>query len=268
MTGTAVTEAGEFWEIYNRHYPLMHRKNINWQSVFDANFPMITSTTTDVQLFTILQGIMTQTIRDGHTDLTFNSQSASYTPDSNSEITTTVQTITDTKVDYLGGSSSNDYISYGTLRSDATIGYIKSKTFEPVNTGSGEFAVYQAVVDAALTALRDKRGIIIDVRTNGGGQLMYATYLAGRFFSNDNITLQRKRYKTTTGDTEASLSGWVLTAADDFSGYPDSRAAEGGMVGATFSDENRVAKSGTFQFTNKVAVLTSRGTASSGEFLV
>ncbi len=39
-TNTETTEQQkvfkEFWDIYDRHYPLMHRKSINWQTVYDT----------------------------------------------------------------------------------------------------------------------------------------------------------------------------------------------------------------------------------------
>ena len=71
----------EFWDIYDRHYPLMHRKSINWQTVYDTYYQQITSTTTDTQLMGTFTTIMTTIIKDGHTDVVYNnSQEAYYEP--------------------------------------------------------------------------------------------------------------------------------------------------------------------------------------------
>ncbi len=253
----------EFWNIYDRHYPLMYRKNINWQTVYDTYYPEITKETTDIQLFEYLKTIMTTVIKDGHCELVYNNQEAVYMPVFNENILQMVQENTPNKVNIVSNSAQNPYISYGTLVSNSDIGYINAKDFEPINENENEFNNFKAIVDEALLALKDKKGIIIDVRTNGGGQGSYAFYLAGRFFANSEpIELFRKRIKTTTGSTESSLGNW---ATEEFEGYPDPRV-EGGYVAGVSPELNIVSKSGNFQYTNKVCLLTAKSTASAAEY--
>jgi len=254
----------EFWDIYDRHYPLMHRKSINWQTVYDTYYPQITSTTTDTQLMGFFTTIMNDLIKDGHTDVVYNnSQEAIYEPPFNETVEEMVQNNTPTKVSIIASSTNNPYISYGTLTTNSNIGYINAKNFEPVNENDSEFNNFKAIVDEALTALQNKSGIIVDVRTNGGGQGPFAYYLAGRFFSNSTpIELIRQRIKTATGSTISSLGNW---ATEEFEGYPDARA-EGGYIAGVFPEDNSITSSGNFQFTNKVALLTANGTASAAEY--
>lgn len=267
-TSTETTEQQkvfkEFWDIYDRHYPLMHRKSINWQTIYDTYYPQITATTNDMQLFGIFQTIMGTIIKDGHSSLTFNNtQDAGFEPEFNQNIENMIQNNIASKVNIVASSVNNPYVSYGTLVSNPNIGYINSKNFEPVNENDSEFNNFKAIVDEALTALQNKDGIIIDVRTNGGGQGPFAYYLAGRFFSNSTpIELIRQRIKTSTGSTTASLGNWATT---EFEGYADARV-EGGYVAGVFPEDNTITASGAFQYTNKVAVLTSRGTASAAEY--
>ncbi len=254
----------EFWDIYDRHYPLMHRKNIDWQTVYDTYYPQINSMTTDTQLFNHFNSIMTTIIKDGHADVVYNNaQEAIYEPDFNEEIETMLMDNTPTKVNIVASSANNPYLSYGTLVANTDIGYINSKNFEPVNDNESEFNNFKSIVDEALTALQGKSGIIMDVRTNGGGQGPYAYYLAGRFFSNGTpIELIRQRIKTTTGSTTSALGEWATT---EFEGYPDARV-EGGYVAGVFPEDNEISSSGTFQYTAKVALLTSNSTASAAEY--
>ncbi|WP_299883528.1 S41 family peptidase [uncultured Lacinutrix sp.] len=267
-SGSAKTEQQkvfqEFWDIYDRHYPLMHRKNIDWQTIYDSYYPQITSTTTDAELFNQFNTIMTTIIKDGHADVIYNNnQEAVYSPSFNENVINMVENNTASKVNIVSNSANNPYISYGTLVSDSNIGYINSKNFEPVIENDSEFNNFKAIVDEALTALQSKVGIIIDIRTNGGGQGPFAYYLAGRFFSNSTpIELIRQRIKTTTGSTLSSLGNW---ATEEFEGYPDTRV-EGGYVAGVFPEDNTISASGTFQYTNKVAVLTAKGTASAAEY--
>lgn len=254
----------EFWDIYDRHYPLMHRKNIDWQTIYDTYYSQISTTTTDAQLFNHFNSIMTTVVKDGHTDVVYNNvQEAIYEPDFNEEIEMMIINNTPGKVNIVASSMNNPYLSYGTLVADANIGYINSKNFEPVNENDGEFNNFKSIVDEALTALQSKSGIIVDVRTNGGGQGPYAYYLAGRFFSNATpIELIRQRIKTTTGSTTSALGDWATT---EFEGYPDARV-EGGYVAGVFPEDNEISSSGTFQYTGKVALLTSNSTASAAEY--
>jgi len=254
----------EFWDIYDKHYPLMHRKNIDWQTVYDTYYPQIISTTTDAQLMEYFTTIMTTIIKDGHTDVVYNnSLEAIYEPPFNEIIEEMVEDNTPSKVIIVVSSTNNPYISYGTLTANSNIGYINSKNFEPVNENESEFNNFKAIVDEALTALQNKSGIIIDVRTNGGGQGPFAYYLAGRFFANStSIELIRQRIKTSTGSTISSLGDW---ATEEFEGYPDTRA-EGGYIAGVFPEDNTITISGDFQFSNKVALLTANGTASAAEY--
>ncbi len=254
----------EFWDIYDRYYPLMYRKNVDWQTVYDTYSSQITTSTTDMQLFQHINTIMTTVLKDGHSDVVYNNnQEAVYMPPFNENIFQMVQNNTAGKVNIVASSANNPYLSYGTLVSNSDIGYINSKNFEPVNENDNEFNNFKAIVDEALTALQSKTGIIIDIRTNGGGQGSYAFYLAGRFFENSEpLELFRKRIKTTTGSTESSLGNWVT---EQFEGYPDPRV-EGGYVAGVFPETNIVSQSGDFQYTNKVCVLTSKSTASAAEY--
>jgi C-terminal processing protease CtpA/Prc len=254
----------EFWDLYDRYYPLFHRKNINWQTVFDTYNAQITTTTTDAELFMMFQTIMNDVLKDGHTSLTMNqNQEAGFQPQENQDINNMIQNNTPNKVTIEASSANNRYISYGTLTANTNIGYINSKVFEPQNDTDAEFNNFKAQVDAALTALQNKQGIILDVRTNGGGQGRYAYYLAGRFISTSgSIEVSRVRVKTSTGSTEASLGEWITS---DFEGLADSRV-EGGRIGGASIENNTIMRSGTFQYINKVAVLTSRGTGSAAEY--
>ena len=102
----------EFWDIYYRHYPLMHRKNIDWQAIYDTYYPQITATTNDSQLLGIFQTITGTIIKDGHSSLTFNnSQEAGFEPEFNENIEKMVQNNTASKVTIVPSSANNPYIS-------------------------------------------------------------------------------------------------------------------------------------------------------------
>ena len=253
----------EFWNIYDRHYPLFHRKGINWQTVYETYYPKIKSTTTDQQLYQVLSTIQKEVIKDGHTDIRFKQLEYSFSPTVNQQVIHMVEHNTPKKVAIDPSSVSNPYISYGTLVSNTDIGYINSKNFEPSNDTESELNRFKAIVDKALDALKSKKGIIIDVRTNGGGQGPYAYYLAGRFFASARpIPLVRQRIKYQKGSALSSLGAW---ATQTFRGFPDPRVS-GGYVAGVFTEDNTIQASGSYQYTQKVAVLTAKSTASAAEY--
>ncbi|NPD83529.1 hypothetical protein HNS38_02075 [Lentimicrobium sp. L6] len=253
----------EFWDIYNRYYPLMHRKNIDWQAIYDSYSKKISTTYTDQQLFDDFNTIFSTILKDGHSGLTFNHQETEFEPNMNENVINMVAHNTPLLINLEESTQSNTYISYGSLKSNPEIGYILSKQFEPVNESEAEFNQFKTIVDAALNALKEKEGIIIDVRTNGGGQGPFAYYLAGRFFSSpETISLVRMRVKEREGSAVSNLSEWLT---ENFEGYPDQRA-EGGYVAGVWTDDFNIQASGEYQFVKKVAVLTSKGTASAAEY--
>ncbi len=264
----------EYWDTFDQYYALFHRKKIDWQDVYDTYYPLITATTTDEKLFEHFGEIMANVISDGHSSVIWSvnnttSMVAGFTPNANQNIQKTVRFTYSgdgtVSVDPKSAALNSPYIFYGTLTQNPDIGYIRSLSFEPKKEENSERVLFKAQVDQALEALKDKKGIVIDVRENDGGQLEFASYFAGRFFALDNMQLFRSRYKLKTGSTEASLSDWV-TIATPFRGHPDTRSQDGGFVAPTDAEEEMFLKSGTFQFTKKVAVLTSKNTASAAEF--
>ena len=266
---SAQTVFDEFWNIFDKYYPLMARKNINWQQVYDNESLKLNATTTREQLAQVIGNIVANTIKDGHTHAQYKQREFAFEPEQTSEQQRLDQMLanTDALINFDQASVNNNYISFGTLKSDSSIGYIKSKVFEPSRDSDAEFNNFKQVVDRALQTLVNSKGIIVDIRTNGGGQGHFAYYLAGRFATDAPKDVVRMRYKASTGSTESALSGWVGTQIGNFDGYNDNRAFESeGNVAATYDELNRFNASGDFQYAKKVALLTAKGSASAAEF--
>ncbi|NIQ55469.1 MAG: peptidase S41, partial [Gammaproteobacteria bacterium] len=136
--------------------------------------------TTDAELFDVLSD-MVEALRDGHAELL--SPFARYAwegwregrPENYSA---------DLVTPYLGspsGSASGRALVWATL--DGGLGYLRISTFAPsTDLGPG--------VDRALESLGDVPGLIIDVRSNGGGSDTETEAVAGRLFD------RRTHYRT------------------------------------------------------------------------
>ena len=162
------------WRIIDEHYCYFTYKQqqygLDWNEIYSKYRVRVSPDLTPDNLFEILSDMLGE-LRDGHVNLTSSSDVARYWSwheDFPANYSDTLQRR------YLG----TDYkiaagIKYRIL--DDNVGYIRYSSF---NAGVGE-----GNLDAVLMELMFCRGLIIDIRDNGGGYLSYAEKLAARFFT-------------------------------------------------------------------------------------
>jgi len=177
------TPLGNFealWRIIDEKYCFLDEKGIDWDSVRDVYRPrfdtMRITNWDDNYLYFNQMAEVVNLLRDGHVNLYsfFDVSSctdwyAGYPANFDADLLTRV---------YLTDYHRAGGISYQRIHGD-TIGYIYYGSF------SSGFS--DANIIAVLNHFRDCRGIIIDVRNNGGGDLNNAYKLAAPFFSRDTV---------------------------------------------------------------------------------
>lgn len=189
------------WRIIDEHYCFFDYKakqyGLDWNDVYARYSKQISGQMTEGQLFEVL-GNMLGELRDGHVNMytSFNiarnwSWRENYPSNVNDSLINR----------YLG----TDYrisngMKYRIL--DDNIGYIRCATFE-YGLGSGNL---NEILAYFLTA----RGLIIDIRNNGGGMISSAEELAARF-TNDDILVGYFQHKTGRGhnDFSAMKEQWL-----------------------------------------------------------
>lgn len=176
----ANTPRGNFesmWQTVRDKYSFFEFKNIDWNQVYTKYSARIHSDMSDQELFTVLDSMLF-TLKDGHVnlvspfDLSRNWQwFLNAPPNFNFDIV---------ERNYLG----NDHRIAGGLRytllSDS-IGYLYYGSF------SSGFS--SANLREMFAYLKDVKGIIVDVRDNGGGSLDAAFALAQRFINAEKRVL-------------------------------------------------------------------------------
>ena len=169
------TPAGNFealWKIMDEHYCFFdykhHEYGLDWQEVYNKYKVRVSNNMNTQQLFEVLCDMLAE-LRDGHVNLTTAMDYGRYWTWHEAY----PQNFSDTlERRYMG----TDYkiaagLYYRVL--DDNIGYIRYKSF---STGVGE-----GNLNDCLSWLVLCRGLIIDIRNNTGGDLVYAERLAGRF---------------------------------------------------------------------------------------
>lgn len=164
------------WQTVDKKYSFFELKNINWDSVHAYYAPQVNPTTSDMKLFSILDSMLYD-LRDGHVnlispfDLSRNWQWYLGHPDNfDSEVVERFYLGPDHRI--AGG------IKYTIIDS---VGYLYYGSF------SSGFSV--ANLNEVMAYFKNTKGLIVDVRSNGGGSLGNAFALAQRLISSSKQAL-------------------------------------------------------------------------------
>lgn len=213
------TPIGNFealWEIIDTKYCYIDKKNIDWQAIGDYYRPQVEALDNNDywELFDLLASML-DSLCDGHvnlySDFDISRNIAWYEGYPENYNTSVVY-----GERYLG----QDYkraggLSYA-LIDDGNIGYIRYNSFSDYFSNNNMAYV--------LMYFSNCQGLIIDVRSNGGGSLEYAKTLASTFFS-ENTVVGYMQHKTGDGhsdfselipmtiDTAAMRSKWLRPVA-------------------------------------------------------
>ena len=182
------------WQIIDERYCFFDYKQqeygLDWNSVYDKYKVRINNDMTTLQLFEVCCDMLGE-LRDGHVNLSNSVDHGRYWkwhenyPKNFSDTLYRRYIETDYKI------SSGLY--YRIL--DDNIGYIRCPSFD-VSIGEGN-------LDEILSCFALCRGLIIDIRNNGGGDLTMAERFAGRFVQ-DKTLVGYIQHKTGTGHRDFS----------------------------------------------------------------
>ena len=173
------------WKIMDEHYCFFKEKGVDWDSVHAVYARQVDGDMTNAQLLEVL-GNMLATLKDGHVNLFASFDYSRYWGFHENY----PGNYSDSLVNkYLG----TDYriasgMKYRILNDQ--VGYLRCPTFQ--------YALGNGNIDQILLYLAPCRGLIIDLRDNGGGMLTSAEQLAARF-TNETRLVGYMRHKTGKG---------------------------------------------------------------------
>ena len=191
------TPQGNFealWKIIDEQYCFLEYKQIDWDAIHTEYSKLITNNMTSEGLFEVL-GNMLNELQDGHVNLA-SSHNVSYYDAWYQGYPRNFRE--DIVEDSILGKASTDYrtaagIKYKILEDN--IGYIRYGSFSsPIGNGN---------LDEILSYLAVCNGLIIDVRSNGGGNVTNSTRIAARF-TNEKILTGYISHKTGKGHNDFS----------------------------------------------------------------
>jgi peptidase S41-like protein/tricorn protease-like protein len=240
-----------FWRTFAENYPFFALHGVDWDSVYAKYRPMVTAKTTPTQLTDILAA-MIEPLHDAHvglvTDTTTVYTLKPGTAEPSAQYDAQVLSLIE-RADLAGTGVQlrtwcNGKVAYADLPDG--VGYLRVSNFTRF-TSENTFAANKAAFDAALndifTAVRTSgpdrlRGLIVDLRVNGGGddplgidlasRLTAAPFLAyakrvrndpadpGGFTAPQPIFVRPSAAPRYTGPTAILTAGSTFSAAETF----------------------------------------------------
>lgn len=212
------------WIQCDEKYSFFELKNIDWDAVKTKQRAKLYQGMSEDSLFTVMGDMLTE-LRDDHTNLFSNFNISFFGVNNLGQDNFDWRIVTD---NYLN----NDYYVSGPFRhafiENKEIGYVRFAAFTGT-TGSEN-------LDFVLDRYKNTKGLILDLRENGGGAVTDVFNILSRFIDTKTLT-NYSRVKTGPGHDEFSEAEPVYVSPHD-----------------------------GVRYTKKVAVLTDRGTYSAGSF--
>ena len=218
------------WKQADEKYTFFSYKNIDWNQMHDKYAAQIYEGMSEEALFTVMGNMLTE-LKDGHVNLMSHFNISHYDFNTRGPSNIDMRVVTDNYLPanyYISGPFAHDFIVSGKDGGkNNEIGYIRFKEF----TGT----VTQDNMDFIVNRYKNTKGLIFDIRQNGGG------------VSNDIFNI---------------LEHFVNAEATLFKAYT--------KIGKGHEDFNegelaKVSPGGEY-YSKRIMVLTDRGTFSSGSF--
>lgn len=188
------TPVGNFealWQIIDEKYCFFDEKGIDWQAIHDEYRAKADTLSGGERALFDLLSAMLDSLRDGHVNLY-----SDFDVSRNTAWYDTLPANYDGALlaNYIGKYKLAGGLAYGRI-ADGQIGYIRYSSFENSFSAKNMWHV--------LDYFADCQGLIVDVRSNGGGNLDYAYKLASTFFET-TATVGYWRHKTGPGHNDFS----------------------------------------------------------------
>ncbi|MFP2994683.1 S41 family peptidase [Spongiivirga sp. MCCC 1A20706] len=241
-----VKNFNKLWKVFDERYANFKLKNVDWNAIYKKYRPLINEQTTNDSLFTVCNQMLLE-LKDGHINLiqygknnkiinkgddgspSMFLQNFPLSKDNTPNIYQLLETTNNTL-------KSNGFLKLG-VSQKGSMEYLMSKNYgylRVLSMGNLSLSEYKKHADNAVKAFENLKGVIIDVRFNGGGDDKASFAIANRFADKKRIGHYKNERKKGTSEFKKLQTKYIEPA-------------------------------GEIQFTGPIIVLTSDLTASAAE---
>lgn len=195
------------WEQVGQKYAFLEYKEVDWDSIYFVYRPMVDNEISEDSLFKVMATMLNE-LKDGHVNLISPFNLSRY------DITMLGPVNIDTRLikeNYLF----DDYYSTGgfvhTAIRNGDIAYIRYESF-----ADSQITDYQ--LDYLMDKYENTKGMIIDIRQNGGGYVTNVPMLLSRF-TNKDTKIYETQIKTSASENGFSVLESVYVNSNDEKKY-------------------------------------------------
>jgi hypothetical protein len=185
-----------FWETLHHKYSYFELKKVDWQIVYDTLSPKVSDQMSSEELFDLMADALFL-LRDGHTNLI-----------SGFDIGRNWNWYLDYPANFEWNTVERNYLGKDHKRTGPfyhqridSVGYVYYESF-----GS---AFSEGQLDLVLDRYQNDKGLILDLRNNGGGSLNLAFLLASKLNRSESIAYYERAKQ---GPGASDFSSWVPLA--------------------------------------------------------
>nr|WP_293842744.1 S41 family peptidase [uncultured Arsenicibacter sp.] len=182
-----------FWLIFNKHYAHFETRNVDWQKQYHRYRNQVTPATSDAELLAILTA-MVAPLKDGHVVISPTGDlpaSAQYAPFYQEFPTKALQAgFREVTIDQLRKQGFGPFVSFKSAPYQIG-GYCRSKDYGYLQLngfGGMPIPLFCSQLDDMVRSFTDVKGLILDIRINGGGSPAYLEALVGRLIQVKQLT--------------------------------------------------------------------------------
>ena len=211
ITGSACAELSEpeknfehLWQTFDRDYALFGAKRVDWDALYAVYRPRVSAETDDDELFNVMASLLGH-LNDNHVRL--KAPSRTFQSGILGEIEMEDFSLDLVKKAYLGNrfkTRVRDSFTFGWL--SETIGYFHFGGF-------GFLDASVAAVDEIVEHFADARGMVVDVRDNGGGSDRVGKVIADRFADQERLYMTSRARDGPGHDDFGAPKSWYVEPA-------------------------------------------------------
>ena len=190
MVNDAKTNFNELWKICDENYCYFDYKNIDWDSIYTVYEPRVHNGMSNEELFKVCSDLVNE-LRDGHVNLTYEYGSSRYW-----------KWYEDYPQNYDERIILENYFNFDYYQTGGFIYQILPENIGYIYYGSFSSDCPDVLLDRILTMFKDCKGIIFDIRNNGGGNKANVNKLACRFTQEVNKLKGYELRKTGLGHSD------------------------------------------------------------------
>lgn len=233
------------WKICDENYCFFEYKNIDWDSIYTVYEPRVYNGMSSNGLFNVCADMLTE-LKDGHVNLYYSYDTGRYWA-----------FYEDYPANYCERIVVENYLHFDYYRKDGFVYKVLPENIGYMHYSSFAHEFSEGLLDHILTMFKDCKGVIIDIRDNGGGSVANVNKLACRFTKEKKILKGYKLHKTGKGHNDfGDTITQYLTPPSNF------------MSLASYSGDSISIDNQRVRFVKPVVVLTNRSVYSAANDFV